>query len=154
MMKFGDFFDSDDVIPDLAAATKEEALAELVARLAERHPELDREEALRSIMERERLGSTGIGGGLAISHAKVRYAGGPMMLFGRSRTGIAFDALDGMPVHLFFLLLADTDTVETHLKLLARISRLLKDRALRGRLLEAADADSLYSIIKEQDGLL
>lgn len=154
IMRLGDFIAIDDVIPDMAAAEKDEALAELVARLAERHPETDRDEVARLIIDRERLGSTGIGGGLAIPHAKVRNAGRPLMVFGRSRTGIAFDALDGMPVHIFFLLTADMDNLDTHLRLLARISRLFKDRALRHRLLEAPDAESLYAIITEQDGCL
>jgi PTS system nitrogen regulatory IIA component len=150
-MRLSDFFRNDDIIPELAATTREQALEELIDKLLTRHADVDQDEVLRLLLERERLGSTGIGAGIAIPHAKLQHMGKPRVIFGRSKTGIAYDALDGRPVHLFFLLVADTDSVDVYLKLLARLSRLLKDRALRGRLLEATDADSLYAIIGEQD---
>lgn len=153
-VNLADFFTSDDVIPDLAATTKNGVIAELVERLPGRSAELDRDELLRVLVERERLGSTGIGAGVAIPHAKLPHVGHPLVVFGRSRTGIAFDSLDGRPVHLFFLLIADEECVDIHLRLLAAVSRLLKNRALRGRLLEAEDADTLYGIIEEQDSRL
>src|SRR5512139_1525523 len=149
-MRLADFIRNDDIIPELAATSKEEALGELIEKLLVCHAEIDRDEVLQLLLERERLGSTGIGGGIAIPHAKLRHRGKPIVVFGRSKTGIAYDALDGRPVHLFFLLVADMDSVDVYLKLLARLSRLLKDRALRSRLLEAVDADTLYAIIGEQ----
>lgn len=153
-VRLADFFTRDGVIPDLAATAKHEVIAELIDRLPERQAELDRDVLFRLLVERERLGSTGIGGGVAIPHAKLPHAGPPVVIFGRSRTGIAFDSLDGRPVHLFFLLIADEKSVDIHLRLLAGISRLLKNRALRGRLLEAADSETLYGIIEEQDNYL
>lgn len=149
--RLADVIGNDGVITDLAATTREEALAELVDRLAELRPDMDREELLRRLLERERLGSTGIGGGVAIPHAKMPLVGKPLVVFGRSRTGIAFDSLDGRPVRLFFLLIADEESVDLHLRLLAATSRLLRNRELRDRLLEAADPDTLYGIIEEQD---
>jgi PTS system nitrogen regulatory IIA component len=150
-MRLSDFLCNDDIIPELAATAKEAALDELVERLLVRHADIDRDEVLQLLLDRERLGSTGIGDGIAIPHAKLRHMEKPVVVFGRSKTGIAFDASDGRPVHLFFLLVADVDSVDVYLKLLARISRLLKSRALRARLREAADADTLYAIIGEQD---
>jgi nitrogen PTS system EIIA component len=154
-MKIGDYFNSQDIIPDLASLTKEDVLAELTDKLVARHTAIDRAQVLRDLLERELLGSTGIGGGIAIPHAKLLLHGGdPIVVFGRSTKGIPFDALDGKPVNLFFLLIADVNSFDLYLKLLARISRLLKDRALRSHLLEASDADALYEIIQEQDNRL
>ena len=150
-MKIGTYFNSLDIIPSLVSTTKDDVLMELVAKLVARHSAIDREEVLHLLLERELLGSTGIGGGIAIPHAKLRIGGDPLVVFGRSTKGITYDALDGKPVTLFFLLIADENSFDLYLKLLARISRLLKDRTLRVRLLEAAGADSLYDIIQEQD---
>jgi PTS system nitrogen regulatory IIA component len=150
-MKIGTYFNSLDIIPSLVSTTKDDVLKELVAKLVARHSAIDREEALRLLLERELLGSTGIGGGIAIPHAKLQIGGDPLVVFGRSTKGITYDALDGKPVTLFFLLIADANSFDLYLKLLARISRLLKDRTLRGRLLEASNADALYDIIQEQD---
>ena len=153
-MKIGDYFNSLDIIPDLASTTKEEVLAELTAKLVTHHNTFDRDEVFRVLMERELLGSTGIGYGIAIPHAKLRYRGDPIIVFGRSMTGIPYDALDGKPVNLIFLLLAGEHDLELYLKLLARISRFLKDRAFRGRLMDVAGADALYDTIREQDNRL
>jgi PTS system nitrogen regulatory IIA component len=150
-MRIGDYFNSCDIVPHLVSTTKEDVLGELTEKLLAGHTDIDRDEVFRVLLERELLGSTGIGGGIAIPHAKLKYVGSPIVVFGRSMTGIAYDALDGKPVNLFFLLIADTNSVDLYLKLLARISRLLKDRMLRARLLEAADANSLYEIIQDQD---
>ncbi len=141
----------DDIIPALAAATKDEVLAELAARVEEHHPGLKRQELLQILQERERLGSTGIGDGIAIPHGKLREARELVMVFGRSRTGVDFSALDGRPAHLFFLLVAPDDAIGIHLKMLARISRILKDPAVRKALLEAPDAAAIHAIIREQD---
>jgi len=150
-MKIGTYFNSQDIIPSLVSTTKGDVLKELAAKLVARHSAIDREEVLSLLLERELLGSTGIGGGIAIPHAKLRIGGDPLVVFGRSMKGISYDALDGKPVTLFFLLIADANSFDLYLKLLARISRLLKDRTLRGRLLEASGADALYDIIQEQD---
>jgi PTS system nitrogen regulatory IIA component len=153
-MKIGDYFNSHDIIPSLVSTTKADVLEELTEKLVAHHETIGRDEVLRVLLERELLGSTGIGGGIAIPHAKLLHVGNPVVVFGRSKKGITYDALDGKPVNLFFLLIADANSFDLYLKLLARISRLLKDRALRGCLLEASDADALYHIIQEQDNRL
>ncbi len=141
----------EDILPDLSAETKEELLGELAACVAERHPGLERAELLKVLCERERLGSTGIGDGIAIPHGKLKRLDKPLLAFGRSRKGIDFHALDNRPVHLFFLLLAPEAAAGTHLKMLARISRILKDPAVRKTLVEAPDSATIYAAIQEQD---
>jgi PTS system nitrogen regulatory IIA component len=153
-MKISDFFHPLDIVSDLSSLTMEGVLGELTGKLLERHRNLDREEILRLLLERERLGSTGIGGGIALPHAKTPQVGKPILVFGRSTTGIAYDALDGKPVYLFFLLISDANSIDVYLTLLARLSRLVKDRALRTRLLESEDSGAMYACIEEQDSLL
>jgi PTS system nitrogen regulatory IIA component len=141
----------EDIFPDLAAGCKEEVLAELAAGVVEHHPSLDRDEVIRILLERERLGSTGIGDGIAIPHGKLRRLDQPVLAFGRSLKGVDFAALDGRPVKLFFLVLAPEEAVGFHLKMLARISRILKNPAVRTRLLEAPDVAAMNAVIQEQD---
>jgi PTS system nitrogen regulatory IIA component len=141
----------EDIIPSLAAETKEQVLHELAAKLAERHPKLASAEIYQVLLEREKLGSTGVGDSVAIPHGKLKRAEDLTMVFGRSIKGLDFDALDGRKVHLFFLLIAPEEAYGMHLKMLGRISRILKDPAVRKRLLEAPDVAAIYGIIQEQD---
>ena len=150
-MKIKGLLKPEDIIPVLSAVTKEEALAELAAKVSEQNPGLDRNEIVRILVERERLGSTGIGDGIAIPHGKLKRIDKPVMAVGRSVRGVAFNSLDNRPVRLFFLLLAPEEAVGIHLKMLARISRILKDPAVRKGLFDAADADEIYSSIMKQD---
>jgi nitrogen PTS system EIIA component len=150
-MSFAGLLQPEDIFPDLAAGSKEEVLAELAAGVVGHHPGLDREEILRILLERERLGSTGIGDGIAIPHGKLKRLDQPVLAFGRSVKGVDFKALDGKPVKLFFLLIAPEEAVGFHLKMLARISRILKDPAVRKRLLEAPDVAAMLAVIQEQD---
>ena len=151
-MKIVDILQPDDIIPSLAAVTKDGVLEELTAKLMERHPGLDRGELLSILHERERLGSTGIGDGIAIPHGKVKRMQGLALVFGRSLAGVDFSALDGRPAHLFLLLVAAEEAIGVHLKMLARISRILKDPAVRKGLLEARDAAGIFTIIQQRDG--
>lgn len=141
----------ESIVAELAADTKDEVLAELAALVAVSCPALNEEEIFRILQERERLGSTGIGDGIAIPHGKLRKAHDMVLAFGRSQKGVDFNSLDGRKVHLFFLLLAPDDAAGLHLKTLARISRILKDPAVRKELLTAPDAATLHHIIREQD---
>ncbi|GAB7027641.1 PTS sugar transporter subunit IIA [Geotalea toluenoxydans] len=141
----------EDIVADLVSGKKEEVLAELAARIELRQPEIGRAELLKILLERERLGSTGIGDGVAIPHGKVKNAKELMLVFGRSLAGVDFNSLDGRPAQLFFLLVAPDQAVGEHLKMLARISRILKDSTTRKRLLDAPDAATVYNVIKEQD---
>jgi PTS system nitrogen regulatory IIA component len=141
----------DSVAPELSSTTKDEVLGELAAVVAASYPDFGEAEILRVLLERERLGSTGIGDGIAIPHGKLTGAHDMVLAFGRSREGVDFNSLDGRKVHLFFLLLAPDESAGMHLKTLARISRILKDPAVRRELMGAPDAATLYHIIREQD---
>jgi len=150
-MKIEGLLKPEDIIPALSAHDKEEVLHELAAKAAGRNSGLDGQEVFRILMERERLGSTGIGDGIAIPHGKLKRINGPMMIVGRSPAGIPFNSLDDRPVHIFFLLIAPEEAVGVHLKMLARISRILKDPAVRRGLMEAAGADEIHAVILKQD---
>lgn len=150
-MKIDGLLQEEDIIPDLAACTKDQLLLEMAAKVEERHPEMGRQAILQVLLERERLGSTGIGDGIAIPHCKMKGAAGIVLAFGRSKCGIDFNALDGKMSHIFFLLIAPEDAFGLHLKMLGRISRILKDPAVRKNLLEAPDAAAIHGIIREQD---
>jgi nitrogen PTS system EIIA component len=150
-MKIAELLQLEDIKPALSAETKEEVLGELASGIVARHPYLETEEVFRILLEREMLGSTGIGDGIAIPHGKLNKLERPVLSFGRSLNGVDFDALDGRKVSLFFLLLAPEGADGLHLKMLARISRILKDPAVRRELLAASDAAAIVDILREQD---
>ena len=149
-MKILDNLKEEAIIADLRATDKKGVLQELAAVLAE-ISEVNQEEMVRVLLERERLGSTGIGGGIAIPHGKMKSLSSLLMGFGRSRKGVDFDAMDGKRTHLFFLLLAPEDSTGGHLKMLARISRLLKNSVFKERLMNAEDRLELYAAIEKED---
>jgi len=150
-MKITDFLAPELVVADLEAGTKDEALQSLAGRVASVVPELDAAEILTVIKEREALGSTGIGNGIAIPHGKLGGLEEVIVLFARSKKGVEFAAVDGNPVHLIFLLLAPENAAGTHLKILARISRMLKREEFCHKLLELSAADDLYAVIRSED---
>src|SRR5512145_1195899 len=135
-MKILDILDKDSIVTELKGASKKQVLEELIDALLERKPHLDRENLMRVLLERERLGSTGIGDGIAIPHGKLKGLKTILCAFGRSVKGVPFDSVDRKPVHIFFLLLAPEDSAGLHLKMLSRISRVLRDPAFRRKLLE------------------
>jgi len=140
------------IIPDLKASTRDDVLAELSANVVSRYPELAGDEIVRILKEREQLGSTGIGDGVAIPHGKLRnFCLEPVLVFGRSIKGVDFNSLDARRAHLFFLILASDAAVDTHLRMLARISRILKDPSVRKAILDAADSGTIHAIISEQE---
>ncbi len=149
-MKICDVLDRDAVLDDLKAQTKKGVLEELVAPVA-RMAGINEEELVRVLMERERLGSTGIGSGVGIPHGKLKNLDSLVLGFGLSRKGVDFESIDGQPTHIFFLLVTPENSTGLHLKLLARISRILKNEPFRNRLLNSADADEILRIIKEED---
>jgi PTS system nitrogen regulatory IIA component len=150
-MKLTEILPETLVIPVLRGRTKDEVLRELAQHMAAVHPEINADKLNEVLWERERLGSTAIGDGIAIPHGKLPGLGAVMAAFGRHPHGVDFQSLDGNPTKLFFLLVAPEDSVGQHLKALARVSRLLKDRAFRERLLVAEDQDALYRSIREED---
>jgi PTS system nitrogen regulatory IIA component len=150
-MKLTDILTSDQVVADLQGRGKRAVMEELCRPLVASHPQLDIGKLMEVLVEREKLGSTGIGDGIAIPHGKMVGLSTLLLSFGRSRAGVDFDSLDGKPAHLFFLVVAPDNSAGTHLKALARISRLLKSNAVRQQLMEASDAHEIYEIIEAQD---
>ncbi len=150
-LKVLDFLDTAAVVVDLAATHKRAALEELTTLLEKSGKVKDAKATVDILMEREKLGSTGIGQGIAIPHAKTDQTAQVTAAFGLSRRGVQFDALDGEPVYIFFLLLAPPDAAGVHLKALARISRLLKDKFFRQSLRDVKDSNEVIKIIKDED---
>lgn len=150
-MKITDVLAEPLVVAALAGRSKGEVIEELAAVVAQHHPEIDLDRLVQALEDRERLNSTALGEGVAIPHGKLPVLKRVVAAFGRSLAGVDFQSLDGKPTHLFFLLVAPEDSAGAHLKALARISRLLKDPAFRGRLMAAPDASALYATIHEED---
>jgi len=148
-MKIIDILSKDRIVPSLASRGKRDVIEELVGVLPTNG--LDPVRLVHVLMEREKLGSTGIGDGVAIPHGKMGEITHLLAAFGRSKTGVEFDSLDGKPAYLFFLLVAPEDSAGIHLKALARISRLFKDSQFRHTLMTAKDQDELYRIIRGED---
>lgn len=150
-LKILDFLDPSAVTVELMSTTKKGVLEELVALLANGQKVKDAKATVDVLLEREKLGSTGIGQGIAIPHAKTEQAAAVGAAFGLSRRGVQFDALDGEPVYIFFLLVAPPDAAGLHLKALARISRLLKDKFFRQSLRDVKDPAEVLKIIRDED---
>lgn len=151
-MKIADLLNPAAIAADLEATDKEAVLVELTETMvAASGGELNRDDVLQVLQERERLGSTGIGEGVAIPHGKLGQIKELMIAFGRKREGIDFDSMDGKPAHLFFLLVAPEESVGVHLKTLARISKLLKNPEVRERLLSVQGQEALYRTIVEEE---
>lgn len=150
-MKIVDFLTSSDVLADLKATTREDILREMVDHLKEAGQVKDSARLVEILLDREMLGSTGIGHGVAIPHGRLEGLKEILLVFGRSVEGIDWEAHDGEPVNLFFLLVAPEDSAGLHLKALARISRIVKNPECRGALLDGGDRDSLYQVIQSED---
>ena len=151
-MKILDILASESLVaPSLTGTTKTAVLRELAEHLARQQGGIDAGRLVEVLWERERLVSTVIGDGIAIQHGKLPGLKGVIGAFGRHVAGVDFDSLDGSPTHLFFLLVAPEDSVGQHLKALARVSRLLKDRAFRDKLIAAPDGAAIFALIREED---
>ena len=152
-MKILDFLSKQAILMDIKSIKKEDMIRELVEALVNAG-DIDkrfRAKLIESLEAREALGSTAIGQGVAIPHAKCECVNKLLAAFGISKNGVDFDSLDGEPVYIFFLLVAPQDSAGPHLKALARISRLLKDKYFRDSLRNAADEKALIKIITQED---
>jgi PTS system nitrogen regulatory IIA component len=145
-MPLNDLVASQAVIPALKVNNKKQALQEIAARAAELTGRPERE-ILDVLMQRERLGSTAIGNGIAIPHGKLPKLDRLFGLFARLDRPIDFEALDGQPVDLVFLLLAPENAGADHLKALARIARLLRDPDIIRLLRDSTDREALYAVL-------
>jgi PTS system nitrogen regulatory IIA component len=150
-MRIAEFLREDLVFPDLEASDKEGVLRELCAGLARSYPALPAEKLSETLLEREKLGSTGIGEGVAIPHGKLAGIPGLLAAFARKRGGVDFAAIDGKPTFLFFVLFAPDNSAGLHLKALARISRLFKQPQFRQSILNAEGAPAIFRLISEED---
>lgn len=150
-MKIADILPKEAVVPDLQARDKRGVIEELSALMARCAGLFDQGELARVLKEREALGTTGIGLNVAIPHAKLKEVDGIIAALGRSRLGVDFDAVDGQPVKLFFVLLSGLNSTGTHLRALANISRLLKNDETREALISCGSSAEMYEIISRQD---
>ena len=150
-MKILDILDEEMILSDLKAGGKKEAIEEM-AKVAVRHDErLNIDMLLDVLLEREKLGSTGIGDGVAIPHGKVPGIDDVIAVFARSIEGIDFDSMDDKKAHLFFLLIAPENSSGAHLKALAKISRLMKEPQFRMGLMEAKSREEILRAFSEED---
>jgi PTS system nitrogen regulatory IIA component len=141
------------IVPELVSVSRDDVLAELAANLVSRSTELSTDEVVRILVERELLGSTGIGDGVAIPHGKLQHSAmKPMLVFGRSRDGVEFNSLDGRRAHLFFLILSSAADVGAHIRILAKISRVMKDPVVRKELAAAGSAREIHAVIHRHGG--
>jgi PTS system nitrogen regulatory IIA component len=151
MMKLSEIIKKDHVISKLQAKDKKSVLDELAEAISQNDPYIDKSLLVKVLLEREQLGSTGIGDGVAIPHGKLPGVKKPIVSFGRSVKGLNFDSMDGQPAYLFFLLLAPENSSGVHLQVLTRIARILKSSAFRKELLKAGTKEDLYRIIIQSD---
>ena len=147
-MEINELISSQAIVPNLKSTSKKQALQELARRLEEIAVESKRT-IFDVLMERERLGTTGVGNGIAIPHGKVSNIDRLYGLFARLETPIDFQSIDNQPVDLIFVLLAPESAGADHLKALARISRLLRDTAICKKLRGTDTVDGLYTILTE-----
>jgi nitrogen PTS system EIIA component len=150
-MKISDMLDEDHILVDLKARDKKAVLEELAGVITSHDSSLEKSSLVKVLMEREKLGSTGIGDGVAIPHGKVAGVEQPIISFGRSRKGLDFDSMDGTPAFLFFLLVAPENSASVHLKALARIAKILKNGSFRKTLMDASTKQEIYRTIIQND---
>ena len=150
-MKISDILKKEHVIKELNSCDKKNVLDELSSFLEDEGEITNKESLLAALIEREKLGSTGIGENVAIPHAKISEIDKIITVFGRSKNGVEFEALDQKPVNFIFLVIAPENSTSQHLKALARISRLFKNPSLRESVLRTNEADQIYSILVDED---
>jgi len=147
-MEISDLLSVEAVVPKLSVTSKKQALQELAKR-AHTVTGLDERRIFDTLLERERLGTTGVGNGIAIPHGKIAELDGLYGVFARLDKPIDFDSVDEQPVDLVFLLLAPESAGADHLKALARVSRLLRDQNVCKKLRGSDNADALYSLLTD-----
>jgi PTS system nitrogen regulatory IIA component len=150
-MKIMDHLKQEWVIPDLQGADKPSILKELSSVLVKPCQVTSVEELLPVLLEREKLGSTGIGEGIAIPHGRLKKLRGFFICFGRSLKGVDFDSIDGKPSQLFFLVMAPENSAVENLKLLSRIVTLLKESSFKKRLMDAHSQKELFQVLSAED---
>ena len=152
-MKLSDFLSPERVLANITSTTKKDALKEISEFVSnvEQVDVLSSKHLFNAILDREELGSTGIGDGVAIPHAKIHGLTELCACFARSAHGVNFESIDSQPVQLIFMLLVPENSAGMHLKALARISRVLKESEFREELIAAKDSKELYDAFIRQD---
>ena len=148
-MKVSDYLKEDFCLLDLTAATKEDAIREIASSLMKTGKVADLDTFVKDILERESLGSTGIGHGVAIPHARTDSISGFIVGFGRSSKGVDFNAIDSQDVHLVFLMGTAPKELNFYLRLLAELSKLLMDPSFRKALMSAESQKEAIKVIKD-----
>jgi len=151
MMKISDYLNEEWVLSDMKGTDKPSVLRELSNVLVKPCQVTSVEELLQVLLDREKLGSTGIGEGIAIPHGRLKKLKKFFVSFGRSVKGVDFDSIDQKPSHLFFLVIAPENSAVDNLKLLGRIVTLLKEPSFKKRLMEAPSQRELFQVISEED---
>ena len=151
-MRLSEILVIDNIIPELKAKDKKGVLGELAEVIADYDANIDKGLLVKVLIEREHLGSTGIGDGVAIPHGKLSSVKQPIVSFGRSKKGLDFDSMDGQPAFLFFLLLAPENSSGVHLQVLTKIARILKSSTFRKALMKVKSREEIYQTIIQTDG--
>jgi PTS system nitrogen regulatory IIA component len=152
VMRLSEILAIDNIIPELKAKDKKGVLGELAEVIANYDANIDKGMLVKVLIEREHLGSTGIGDGVAIPHGKLSSVKQPIVSFGRSKKGLDFDSMDGQPAFLFFLLLAPENSSGVHLQVLTKIARILKSSTFRKALMQVDTREEIYQTIIQTDG--
>lgn len=150
-MKITDYLQENMVVADLKPRDKVDCLRQMIGILMEAKAIRNEKDSLARLLEREKVVSTGIGNGIAIPHAKAAHVSSMVIAVARVKKGLDFEALDGRPVHVLFLLLGPPQQAGLHVKLLARIARLIRDPAFLEQLKLADTAQKLYQVIRTGD---
>jgi nitrogen PTS system EIIA component len=150
-MKIDEILKKESVIENLAGKNKLDVIKEMTDCLKQNNNIKDDQALYATLMEREKLGSTGIGENVAIPHGKSNELTQIIIVFARSLNGVDFESLDQKPVHFICMVIAPAHSTGLHLKALARISRLFKNQTLREGILKAEDSNAIYSILLEED---
>jgi nitrogen PTS system EIIA component len=152
VMRLSEILAVNNIIPELKAKDKKSVLGELAEVIAKYDANIDKGMLVKVLIEREHLGSTGIGDGVAIPHGKLSSVKQPIVSFGRSKKGLDFDSMDGQPAFLFFLLLAPENSSGVHLQVLTKIARILKSSTFRKSLMQVDSQEEIYQTIIQTDG--
>lgn len=150
-MKISDFLSTEVIIPELKSTDKYDAIDELIQLFSSDPRVEDIDDVRKNVFDREKIMSTGIGKGFAVPHGKSDSIKEIIAAFGRSIDGIDFEAMDGQPVNLVFLIVGRNDLISAHIKLLSRISRMMNKDDFRNRLLSASNAEEIYNIFVEEE---
>ncbi len=150
-MKISEILHKDKIVPELKGSNKKEIINELINLFEGDERVIDLEAVRQTVHEREKIMSTGVGKGFAIPHGKTNSVKETIAAFGKTPQPVDFEALDGQPVRLVFLLVGKENMVAAHIKLLSRISRMMNDDSFREQLLVSDSADEMYNIFVEEE---